>query len=705
MLRVIVVGGGIGGLAAALALRKEGFDPVVLEQAPALTPVGSGIGLGANAMRALDYLGGGDAIRGFGIINQEWIYRSLADGRGLRRLQTGRRALERYGEYYYSFPRYSLVDAMTALLPAEHVRLNAKVVHIEQDAEGVRVALEDGSTIKGDALIGADGWRSIVRSLVVPIEPEAIFSGFVAWRTIVPNAVAQEAAGLRSLMGWIGDGRFLVVYPVSETAMNLSAYVPAAEVQRESWTDSGDVADLRRSFSGVCSEARDIIGQVENAFLTGIYVRDPIPRWAEGRAAVLGDAAHPMGPFSGNGGALAIEDAVMLAICLRRAGGDVAQGLADYSLRRVPRGAKAMTAARARIVTMRESDPKIVAARNGRMRGVSRLDPSGEVEWAWLYRFDPIAEAERSREMLGAEFNNPLGRAEARKAFDLWRGAIVPRDRAAGWLGERAAYARFLAANFPAPVDIELREIDCDGVSALMVIPPGGLSGPPTLHLHGGAYTMGSAHGAAELAGRLARATGGWALVPDYRLAPEYPYPAALEDALTAYRWLAARNEGPILVSGECAGGALGVALAQRLRANGERLPAALHAVSPFADLSLGAASIETASDPWLNREVLTELAGSYIQDADPRAADVSPLFGDLSGLPPLLIQAAAGEALRDDAKRLAAAGREMGVDVTLEVYPDSVHSFVLFPALEDAAKALASWSTFSARHLGKMPA
>jgi salicylate hydroxylase len=226
---------------------------------------------------------------------------------------------------------------------------------------------------------------------------------------------------------------------------------------------------------------------------------------------------------------------------------------------------------------------------------------------------------------------------------------------------------------------------------------------PAVLHLHGGGYVMGSAELAAPLAGRLAEAVGGWALVPDYRLAPEYPFPAALDDALAAYRWLAREYpRAPILVSGECAGGGLALALAVALRDAAEpasRSPAGVHVVSPFCDLAPPAESLAAAdSDPWLNRIALLQLAACYIHDTDPGGALVSPSRADLSGLPPLLIQAAEPEALFPGAQRLADRARAAGVPVTFSPVADSVHSFILFDFLPEAGRAVAEFAAWTGK-------
>jgi len=246
---------------------------------------------------------------------------------------------------------------------------------------------------------------------------------------------------------------------------------------------------------------------------------------------------------------------------------------------------------------------------------------------------------------------------------------------------------------------VETEAVSCDGVPALRVSPPGGAAdeGTVVLHLHGGGYTMGSARGAVDLASRLAEAVGGWALVPDYRLAPEHAFPAALDDVAAVYGWLLHEHPSArVIVSGEDAGGGLAIALAVRLRDAGEPLPTALHVVSPYCDLTVTSpsASAMPSADPWMNRDRLRVLAASYIHSGDPEDPLISPIRADLHGLPPLLIQAAADEALADDARGLAAAAEAAGVDVTLELVDDSVHSFVLFGFLPEAQAALAALAT-----------
>lgn len=429
---------------------------------------------------------------------------------------------------------------------------------------------------------------------------------------------------------------------------------------------------------------------------------------------------------------MALEDAVMLAACLRRAGaGDSRSALREYALRRKARTSRMLESSRVNLRNSQTSDPAQVRARNGYLRGLERLSPAGPPMQEWLLAHDPVAAAEQS----AAEFErglavpgNPMRRPEARRAYDLWRTALTGEHRATGWLGERRGYAEFVRERLhPADWSVPAVSVDCDGVPALRVGAPSPDSrAPVVLHLHGGGYVMGSADLSAPLAGRLAEAAGGWSLVPGYRLAPEHPFPAALDDALAACRWLAREYpRAPVIVSGECAGGGLALSLALALRdaalrdsalrdsalsdgalSDGDagagspaaRIPAGIHVVSPFCDLALSADRLGPAADfdPWLNRIALIQLAACYIQDTDPGRPLVSPVHADLSGLPPLLIQAAEPEALFPSAQRLAARAADAGVPVTFSPVADSVHSFILFDFLPEAADALAEFATFA---------
>jgi len=720
--RVIIAGGGTGGLAAAIALRKAGIEPLVLEQAPAFTAIGAGLGLYANAMKALSYLGADAYWRQTAARIDVAEQRGLADDQVITSSSLEPRAAK-YGEPYYCGHRADLLTSLLMALPSECVRTGSRVVAFEETARDVRVELDGGEEVRGDLLVGADGLRSATRKLLMG-ERQARFTDVVVWRGLIPREKVPARYDAK-IMSWYGPRRHVLLYPLRhdkhpDSVYSLSAFVPATEVRRESWTASGDLADLHTSLADACPAMQDLLALMDKALITGIYFRDPLESWGSARVTLLGDAAHPAPPSAGQGAGMALEDAVMLAACLQRAGtGNEPAALRSYVFRRKARTTRMLESSRVNLRNSQTSDPVQVLARNGYLRGLERLSPAGPPMQEWLLGHDPVAAARRS----AAEFEqdlvvagNPMGRPESRRAFDLWRAALTVEHRAAGWLGERQGYAEFVTGKLhQAGASVPAARVDCDGIPALRVgASPesdslSDLRAPVVLHLHGGGYVMGSAELSAPLAARLAAAAGGWSLVPDYRLAPEHPFPAALDDVLAAYRWLARHYpQAPILLSGECAGGGLALSLAVALRdsalalrdAGGpaDRMPAGIHVVSPFCDMALPAEALSPAADtdPWLNRIALIQLAACYIQDTDPGQALVSPVRADLSGLPPLLIQAAETEALFSTAELLAERARRAGVPVTFSPVADSVHSFIMFDFLPEADRAVAEFAALA---------
>lgn len=704
-MRVLVIGGGIAGMATTIALEQAGFDPIVLERSPELTELGSGIGLQANGLRILKALGASDFVLGAGVPIEGNRWYRLDGGETIFDESYADRSARNDGVYALNLHRFDLLRSLSGQVAAERIRLGAGLVALEERPYGVVAVLDDGEEVFGDILVGADGLRSTVRKLLFG-EEEVRLTGFAAWRGTIP--ISEMPPGFENMfVNWLGAGRHAMTFPIRPDLQAFNGFVPTGEILREEWGPSGDTAELRRSFDGASPEVLDLIDRLSSALITPINFRDPLPVWGTDRVVLLGDAAHPAPPSAAQGAAQALEDSVTLAACLGRAEGaaGVPAALAEYAARRRPRTAAMLTAARINFGMFNEPDPIQMGARDGRLQGMLRMDPTGETMFGWLFDHDAIAAAEAPLQTAAIQ-PEPMSRPESERAAELWRGALTPEDRSRLWVGEREAYERFLLRASPVPSGTTTEELVCDDVPALLVTPTAATEdGPIVFHLHGGTYTMGSAAAAVGLGSRLAAAVGGRALIPDYRLGPEYAYPAALDDAVAAYGWLA-REHGTerILLSGECAGGGLAIALAVRLRDAGIASPAAIHVVSPFCDLTVSGASANNLGikDPWLNRDRLRFAAASYIHEADPATALISPVDADLRGLPPLLIQAAADEALRDDAERLADAATAAGVEVSSELVADSVHSFVLFDFLPETTAAIEQFAEHSNRALAR---
>ena len=243
---------------------------------------------------------------------------------------------------------------------------------------------------------------------------------------------------------------------------------------------------------------------------------------------------------------------------------------------------------------------------------------------------------------------------------------------------EQRAQMEVIFTQVQLPTDVRCDPVDAGGVPAEWITTPGVVAERVICYLHGGGYVMGSINTHREMVSRLSRAASARVLILDYRLAPENPFPAAVDDSTAAYRWLLHIGVDParLVIAGESAGGGLTVATLVALRDAGESLPRAGICLSPWVDLEcLGESMVTKAEiDPVLTRDSTLMLAKAYLGDTDPRTPLASPLYADLTGLPPLLIQVGTAEVLFDDATRLADRARAAGVDVILEPWDDMIH-------------------------------
>ena len=251
-----------------------------------------------------------------------------------------------------------------------------------------------------------------------------------------------------------------------------------------------------------------------------------------------------------------------------------------------------------------------------------------------------------------------------------------------------------MAAMMPVEADVKCEPVNAGGVKSEWVTAPGADAGRAILYLHGGGYVIGSINTHRSLAGRLSRAAKARVLVIDYRLAPEHPHPAAVEDAVAAYRWMLAQGLKPnrIAVSGDSAGGGLTVAALVAIRDAKLPMPAAGAPLSPWVDMEAIGDSMtsKSAADPIVQKPGLLNMAKAYLGGKDPRTPLAAPLYADLSGLPPLLIQVGTAETLLDDASRLAERAKKAGVKVTYEPWENMIHVWHLFaPMLDEGQQAI----------------
>lgn len=346
-LPILVAGGGIGGIAAALALARQGFDVTVLEQTAELGEIGAGIQLGPNAFAAFDALGIGEQARALAVHTDEMVMHDAIDATLVGRIPTGEAFRHRFGNPYAVIHR---ADVHRALLDGAQasdrvrVRTGTTVQRIEQDDEGVTVHDAQGRTHRGSLLVGADGVKSAVRRQYVG--DEARVSGHVVYRAVVDRQDFPEDLRWNAASIWVGPNCHLVHYPL-RGGEQYNVVVTFHSRDKEAWSvREGSRAEVQSYFDGVCPRARQLIDLPRDWKRWATADREPIAQWAYGRAVLLGDAAHPTLQYLAQGACMALEDAVTLGEALRRHRGEPAKAFALYQRSRVARTARVVLSAR-----------------------------------------------------------------------------------------------------------------------------------------------------------------------------------------------------------------------------------------------------------------------------------------------------------------------------------------------------------------------
>ncbi|MCR6485145.1 FAD-dependent monooxygenase [Amycolatopsis sp. OK19-0408] len=379
---IAVLGGGIGGLATAAFLRRAGLGCTVYEQARELKEIGAGLVVAPNLARLLRRLGVLDTLAADAVcLDVGWEFRRWADGRVLSSEDLREACQDLYGERTYTVHRAALLAALASAVPPETVRLGKRCVSVEVGSRvGLRFA--DGSRAEADVVVGADGVHSVVRAAFVESAAPA-YSGLCAFRALVPAERAPALARRRAQTLWLGPGHHLVHYPVAGGRLvNLVAFAPAGGYATESWTATATVEEFLAEFDGWDERLVELIRAGGTPGRWALLDRAPLTRWSHGPVTLLGDAAHPMFPFFGQGAAQSVEDAAVLATCLASAPPE--EALRRYESLRIPRTTRLQEASHGRAHVNHLPDGPEQRARDAAFASGDPLRDNG-----WIYAYEP----------------------------------------------------------------------------------------------------------------------------------------------------------------------------------------------------------------------------------------------------------------------------------------------------------------------------
>ncbi len=387
--RIAVVGGGIGGLTLALALRQRGMAPEVFEQAFELTEIGAAVALSANATRELRRLGVLDAVAAAATEPTELIFRDWRNGRRVAAhpVRLDGRYRERFGAPYLGIHRADLQRSLSEALGGAGLNLGHRLSGLVERGNGVGLEFANGRSAEADLVVGADGVRSLVRRFVSGGEG-AVYSGTSGFRGIVPAARLSSLPDPQAIQFWMGPDAHLLHYAIGGRGedVNFLAVVegPPAWPHGDRWQAEIEPGEALTAFAGWHPAVTEMIGAVEHRMRWGLFVGRPLLRWNRSRAVMLGDAAHAMLPHHGQGANTTIEDAVTLAeLLVGTAPGDVDGVLARYGALRVARTRKIQRSSRATNDLLHLPDGPALAARDRRMRRFPQ-------DFGWIHEFDAL---------------------------------------------------------------------------------------------------------------------------------------------------------------------------------------------------------------------------------------------------------------------------------------------------------------------------
>jgi salicylate hydroxylase len=391
-MRIVIVGAGIGGLTAALALMERGFEVEVLEQARQLGEIGAGVQISPNGTRVLSALGLGAAIDAVASEPLGKRVRLWNSGQTWNLFDLGAVSRESYGFPYLTMHRGDLhrvlVEAVRERDP-QAIRLDCRVDGVRMDGARVALLSEGREVASGDLVVGADGVHSQLRRRLFG-DDQPRFSGIIAWRGVIEASALP--AHLRQPYGynWVGPGAHVIHYPMRNNSLvNLVCAVERDEGWGiESWSQRGSTEEFLRDFAGWHDDVQQLIKAVDVPYKWALMVRDPMPRWSEGRATLLGDACHPTLPFLAQGAVMAIEDGYVLARCLAEgAAADLPAALASYERARLDRTARIVRGSAAN--AQRFHNPALAHAEGAADYVANEWsEPRVKERYEWLFEYD-----------------------------------------------------------------------------------------------------------------------------------------------------------------------------------------------------------------------------------------------------------------------------------------------------------------------------
>ena len=385
--KILIAGAGIGGLTAASCLMKAGFDVEIYEQAPELSEIGAGIQLSANAMHVLNHLGLGGAIAKLSVRPGAYVFRLHDTGEIIGQFSLAAEHESLNGAPYNQLHRADLHDVLAAKareFDKNVVHLNRRVVGFDETGVGVELHLADGSSAKGDLLIGADGVKSAVRAQIAGAD-HAAYTGDAAWRLTLATDQLPDNFMDQVMSVWMGPGAHVVCYYLRGGALlNFVGLVETEEISEESWTAKFPWERLKADFVGWHPNIQTVIDRVDKnaCFRWSLYYRPPIASWSSGHATLLGDAVHATLPYLAQGACMAIEDAAVLTRALQSTD-SVPDALQVYQRNRIPRTSRIVKGSDANRTLFHMRDQKKLRA------AFTARDEGGERN-AWLYSYNPL---------------------------------------------------------------------------------------------------------------------------------------------------------------------------------------------------------------------------------------------------------------------------------------------------------------------------